>query len=167
MALLAGRLTNSPTEAGFSEIRVCAGLTVLDAVRISQIFPQIVAAEIRGDRHLSLKIERSDYAGLEKAVATFNTPQTREDGEQGNGDGEQGNGDGNGNGGSSNGNDSGGDDSENTPSDSATTTKDVAPYPRRLWGYWPYYPYKSKNFNKKRKCVKKRSDGRCKKYKKI
>ncbi len=78
----------------------------------------------------------------------------------GNGNGNS-TGDGNGNGGSSNGNGSDGGDSENVPSDSATTTKDVAPYPRRLWGYYPYKP------NKKRKCAKKRSDGRCKKYKKI
>ena len=62
------RLSNSPTESGFCELRVCSGMSVLDGVRLSYIFPQILAQEIRGNRQLKYSIKRADYVALDKMI---------------------------------------------------------------------------------------------------
>ena len=63
------RLNNSPTESGFAELRVCAGLSVLDGVRVEHLFSQILNQEVRGHRRMRFVVRRSDYHAVEKTLA--------------------------------------------------------------------------------------------------
>lgn len=68
------RGTNSPTESGFCELRVCAGFSVLDGVRLKYLFPQMLGQEIRGHRRLKFTIKRAEYFALQKTIERMYGP---------------------------------------------------------------------------------------------